>query len=63
MHGDGGDGHEVIKFSTPVKAVGNIEDWLVEMLKKMQFTMKNLARGCASDFVQVSPDQEGISKV
>eukprot|EP00604_Paraphysomonas_vestita_P002156 CAMPEP_0174820288 /NCGR_PEP_ID=MMETSP1107-20130205/4010_1 /TAXON_ID=36770 /ORGANISM="Paraphysomonas vestita, Strain GFlagA" /LENGTH=265 /DNA_ID=CAMNT_0016035301 /DNA_START=1397 /DNA_END=2191 /DNA_ORIENTATION=+ len=27
MHGDGGQGHEVIPFSTPVRAVGNIEDW------------------------------------
>jgi len=49
IHGDGGAGHEVIPFSVPVKAVGNIEDWLCELLHKMQLTMKDLTRNSAGD--------------
>ena len=49
IHGDGGDGHEVVPFSTPVKAQGNIEDWLSELQKKMQLTIKDIARSCAGD--------------
>lgn len=56
MHGDGGQGHEIIPFSSAVKAVGNIEDWLCELLKKMQLTMKDIARNCAGDVNQVSND-------
>ena len=56
MHGDGGQGHEIIPFSTPVKAVGNIEDWLVELLKKMQLTMKDLTRNAASELAMVASD-------
>jgi dynein heavy chain, axonemal len=56
MHGDGGKGHEVVPFSTPVRAVGNIEDWLVELLRKMQQTMKDVARNCSSDVAQVATD-------
>ena len=56
MHGDGGKGHEIVPFSTNVRAVGNIEDWLVELLKKMQLTMKDVARNCSSDVSQVASD-------
>ena len=56
LHGDGGQGHEVVSFSSAVRAVGNIEDWLCELLKKMQLTMKDIARNCASDVSQVSND-------
>jgi dynein heavy chain, axonemal len=54
MHGDGGEGHEIIPFSTPVRAVGNIEDWLCELLKKQQLTMKDLARNCSSEVSRVA---------
>ncbi|CAM9799127.1 unnamed protein product [Ectocarpus fasciculatus] len=54
MHGDGGAGHEIIPFSFVVKAVGNIEDWLVELLKKMQLTMKDIARNCAMEGAQAA---------
>ena len=54
IHGDGGAGHEVIPFSSVVKAQGNIEDWLSELLKKMQLTMKDISRNCASDAAAVS---------
>ena len=56
MHGDGGQGHEIIPFSTPVRATGNIEDWLCDLLKKMQLTMKDLARNCSNDVVSVQSD-------
>mmetsp|Transcript_17913 Transcript_17913/g.16185 ORF Transcript_17913/g.16185 Transcript_17913/m.16185 type:complete len:3436 (+) Transcript_17913:1-10308(+) len=56
FHGDGGNGHEIISFSNVVRAVGNIEDWLVELLKKMQLTMKDIARNCAGDLTEVSND-------
>ena len=56
IHGDGGQGHEVIAFSTPVKAQGNIEDWLCDLQKKMQFTMKDICRNCASDTLPLAND-------
>lgn len=56
MHGDGGNGHEIIPFSNAVKAVGNIEDWLCELLRKMQLTMKDLTRNCASDLNSLATD-------
>jgi dynein heavy chain len=56
MHGDGGKGHEIVPFSTNVRAVGNIEDWLVELLRKMQLTMKDIARNCSSDVAQIASD-------
>jgi len=54
MHGGGGDGHEVIPFSNNVRAVGNIEDWLVELQKKMQLTMKDITRQCSGDLQVVA---------
>ena len=53
LHGDGGDGHEVVPFCTPVRAVGNIEDWLCELLKKMQITMKDVCRECSMNMIQL----------
>ena len=48
IHGDGGAGHEVIDFSAPVRAQGNIEDWLVRLLHGMRKTMKSHCRACAA---------------
>jgi len=56
MHGSGGKGHEVIPFIKPVKAVGNIEDWLCELLKLMQLTLKDLTRTAASQILQIGSD-------
>ena len=56
IHGDGGDGHEIIPFIKPVKAVGNIEDWLTSLLKNMRLTLKELARSCASGIADVQSD-------
>ncbi len=53
MHGDGGEGHEVIPFEKPVKAVGNIEDWLMDLLRNMRSTMKGLAKSCAAAIGEV----------
>jgi len=62
IHGDGGNGHEVIPFSTPVKAVGNIEEWLCEVLHRMQLTTKDIARNCASDINAVAQDLHLLRK-
>ena len=61
IHGDGGTkgnmtDHEIINFSIPVKAAGNIEDWLIELWKKMQLTMKDISRNAASDMVMLVSD-------
>ncbi|GMH89960.1 hypothetical protein TrVE_jg7050 [Triparma verrucosa] len=56
IHGNGGDGHEVIDFYQPVKAVGNIEDWLMALLKNMMWTMKEHARACAQGVADMGQD-------
>jgi dynein heavy chain len=38
-----------IKLSNPVKAEGNIEEWLDKLLKEMQFTVNRVTGYCASD--------------
>lgn len=60
MHGNGGDGHEVIPFCKPVKVIGNIEDWLMTLLKSMRVTMKDLARNAAGYIVDV---QQNLSNL
>jgi len=45
-----------VPFSTPVKAVGNIEDWLSELLRKMQITMKDLCRLSAGEVSTIQQD-------
>ncbi|KAL7522596.1 hypothetical protein ACHAWX_007291 [Stephanocyclus meneghinianus] len=60
IHGDGGEGHEVLPFITPVKAVGNIEDWLTTLLKTMRITLKDHARSCAADVLDV---QNNLAKL
>lgn len=60
MHGNGGDGHEVIPFCKPVKAIGNIEDWLMTLLKSMRVTMKDLARDAAGSIVNVQHDLSNL---
>lgn len=62
IHGDGGNGHEIIAFSTPVRAVGNIEDWLCDILKRMQVTMKDICRNCAADVNVVANDLHLLRK-
>jgi dynein heavy chain len=62
IHGDGGNGHEIISFCTPVKAVGNIEEWLCEVLKRMQLTMKDLARNVAGEINAVAQDLHLLRK-
>ena len=52
MNGD----DQQITFSVPVKAVGNIEEWLCELLRKMQFTMKDICRLCAGDIASAGQD-------
>ena len=56
FHGSGGEGHEVVDFIRPVKAVGNIENWLMTLLKTKQETLKEKARECAAGVSQVQTD-------
>jgi dynein heavy chain len=60
FHGVGGVGHEIVRFLQPVKALGNIEDWLLSLLQNMQRTMKDHARNCAAGVAEVISD---ISKL
>ena len=60
IHGSGGDGHEIIPFCKPVKALGNIEDWLMTLLNSMRVTMKDLARGAAGSLVDVQNDLSNL---
>ena len=56
IHGSGGEGHEVIPFAKPVRAVGNIEDWLMSLLQNTRATLKDLARTCAAGILDVQND-------
>ena len=56
IHGGGGEGHEIIPFIRPVKAVGNIEDWLMSLLKNKKETLKELARSCAGQISNTQTD-------
>jgi len=56
INGSGGVGHEVIPFYQPVKAVGNIEDWLMALLKNMMYTMKENSRACAQGVADMGSD-------
>jgi len=38
IHGSGGEGHEIIPFAKPVRAVGNIEDWLMTLFRNLRVT-------------------------
>lgn len=60
IHGSGGEGHEVIPFHKPVKAVGNIENWLMDLLKNMRFTMKDLAKSCAAGIAEVQSNLSSL---
>ena len=60
FNGVGGEGQEVVSFVSVVKAIGNIEEWLVTLVSRMQSTMKEHARKCAGGVSDVSAD---ISKL
>jgi dynein heavy chain len=38
---------EEIPFSSPINAVGNIEEWLAKMKVEQQYTMKEICRSCS----------------
>jgi dynein heavy chain len=56
----GGQGAEVVPFSTPLLARGNIEDWLALMLKAMQTTMKDICRNCSVDIERCASDIKAL---
>jgi dynein heavy chain len=73
MHADGGKGTPEqqkavdayadmrgVDFVNPIKAVGNIEDWLAVLLKEMQITLKEHARNCAADIADRANDIKSL---
>jgi dynein heavy chain len=40
---------EIIPFSSPVHAKGNVEDWLQTLLGQMRATLKDMTRSCAEE--------------
>jgi len=47
---------EIIDLRRPVKAQGNIEDWLTLLLEEMQRTLKEMCEECANDISDVGDD-------
>eukprot|EP00935_MAST-01C_sp_MAST-1C-sp1_P000949 g949.t1 len=56
----GGKGAEVVPFANPIKAVGNIEEWLGAICKEQQVTMKDICRNCAADSAAASSDIKSL---
>jgi dynein heavy chain len=56
----GGKGAEIVPFANQVKAVGNIEDWLGDLLYQQQVTMKDICRNCAADISVASNDIKSL---
>jgi len=56
MLAPGGAGAEIVPFSKPVKAQGNIEDWLEDVRVEMTRTMKDICRNCAAEIQNVKDD-------
>lgn len=48
--------HSLTYLLSILCTTGNIEDWLCDLLKKMQLTMKDLARSCSHDVILVQTD-------
>ena len=63
IHGKGGPGHETFPFVTPVKAVGNIEDWLSDLLHRIQLTVKDKTRLCATEVASMAGAADAIANL
>lgn len=49
-----GNSDERVALRRPVRAAGNIEDWLCELLKEMRRTMKELCDECAQEIAAIT---------
>jgi dynein heavy chain len=56
MVGREGSSEETIMFRKPVKVAGNIEEWLMDVLKEMQRTMKVRCEEAAMDIAGINND-------
>jgi dynein heavy chain len=56
-----GNADERIVLRRPVKAAGNIEDWLTELLKEMRRSMKELCDECAQEVAAISSASAGLA--
>eukprot|EP01029_Cantina_marsupialis_P005375 TRINITY_DN157_c1_g2_i1.p1 TRINITY_DN157_c1_g2~~TRINITY_DN157_c1_g2_i1.p1 ORF type:complete len:3733 (+),score=1529.44 TRINITY_DN157_c1_g2_i1:1436-11200(+) len=55
-----GADEEIMSFDEPVKAQGNIEDWLTLLLDEMRRSMKTVCEDCALDVAQVAQDLDSL---
>ena len=60
MHSFLKGGTESIELRKPVKCVGNIEDWLMALLKEHQATMKWYCAECAAEIAAVGDDLDKL---
>ena len=51
--------HVVLYYHADVKQ-GNIEDWLCDLLFRMQWTVKDLTRVCAGEVANLTNDISGL---
>jgi hypothetical protein len=49
-----GRAEERIGFRKPVRVAGNIEDWLMDVLREMQATMKGRCEEAAGDLLRAN---------
>lgn len=56
-----GTAKEVVSMNKPVKAIGNIEDWLGEIEKEMQRSLKKLSEAAASECITM-PFRQFVNK-
>jgi dynein heavy chain len=56
-----GNAKEVVALSKPVKAIGNIEDWLGEIEKEMQRSLKKLSEAAALECMSM-PFRQFVNK-
>ncbi len=57
-----GRAEEIINWRKPVKVAGNIEDWLMDVLKEMQRTMKVRLEEAVAEVVLASADLSQLKK-
>jgi dynein heavy chain len=57
-----GRAEETINLRRPVRAAGNIEDWLMDLLQEMQYTMKELCEQCAIEISMTSAELSNLRK-
>eukprot|EP01138_Halocafeteria_seosinensis_P007479 gb/GECG01007645.1/.p1 GENE.gb/GECG01007645.1/~~gb/GECG01007645.1/.p1 ORF type:complete len:3314 (+),score=514.53 gb/GECG01007645.1/:1-9942(+) len=55
-----GDTEEKMELQNPVKAQGNIENWLTDLLKEMKRTMKEACDECAAGIMSIKDNLDSL---